>query len=57
LIGPPTIVLDASTSLEEVLTIALEACEEFDIYKPPIISKKRVNKRVSVGFYDGIARF
>jgi hypothetical protein len=57
LTGPPTIVLDASTSPEEVLTIALEACEEFDIYTPPVIPRKRVHKRVSVGFYDGIARF
>jgi len=55
--GPPTIVLDASTSREEVLTIALEACEEFDVYKPPLIAKKRVKNRVSVGFYDGLARF
>jgi hypothetical protein len=29
---------------------ALEACEEFDIYTPPVVPKKRISKRVSMVF-------
>jgi len=49
--GPPTIGLDASLSAEDVLTSALEACEEFDIYTPPVIPKKKPSKRISMGIY------
>jgi hypothetical protein len=36
------------------LYYALEACEEFDIYTPPVVPKKRISKRVSMVqlFYD-----
>jgi hypothetical protein len=50
MIGPPTIGIDASLSADEVLTSALEACEEFDIYTPPVVPKKRISKRVSMVF-------
>jgi hypothetical protein len=30
------------------LYYALEACEEFDIYTPPVVPKKRISKRVSM---------
>jgi hypothetical protein len=32
------------------LYYALEACEEFDIYTPPVVPKKRISKRVSMVF-------